>query len=123
MKSLTESKMATSSFRSCSRYLPDAIRKGHLPSTDYYPALRQGFRSCWQERWTSDHRGAKLRNIKPNIGEWSSSHRRKRLHEMILARLRIDHTNIIHSHYMSLDPFPIYKFCRHHTPQSGRHIY
>src|SRR5678815_4912825 len=63
-----EAKMATSFFRSCSRYLPDAIRQGCLPSTYYYPALRQGLRSCWQECWTSNQWGAKLSNIKPNIG-------------------------------------------------------
>src|SRR5678815_3745258 len=89
----------------------------------YYPALRQGFRSCWQECWTSDQRGAKLRNIKPSIGEWSSSHRRKRFHEVILARLRTGHTNITHSHYMSRDPPPICKFCRRHTAQSVHHIF
>lgn len=116
-------RQASSSHRSSSGYLPMVLRRGHLPSTDYFPALRLGFRLGWQECWTNDLRGGKLKLIKPKIGEWSSSHRRSRHQEVVLARLHISHTNLTHSHLMSQSLTPTCSFCHRHTPQSVRHIF
>ena len=85
----------------CRRHIPDVIQLGHLPANDFYSQLKQGFFNCWQECWSDDRRGAKLRSIKPLLGKWSSSCRKSRHQEVVLARLRIGHTNVTHSYLMA----------------------
>lgn len=108
--------------RSCQELTPDALKRGFLPATDYYPYVRRGFLSCWQECWTKDPRGSKLRAIKPFIGEWPSSFRKNRSWEVVLTRLRIGHTNLTHGHLMSREIPMSCPFCSTFTPVSIHHV-
>ena len=45
-----------------------------------------------------------LHPIKPKVGYWQSSNCKTRLHEVILARLRLGHTKLTHSHIIDQTP-------------------
>src|SRR5215469_1173588 len=42
-----------------------------------------------------------LRFIKSTLGKWTTSNRKSRREEVVLARLRIDHTRLTHGHILS----------------------
>ena len=107
----------------CRRHIPDVVPLGHLPASDFYSQLKQGFFNCWQECWSDDRRGAKLRSIKPLLGKWSSSCRKSRHQEVVLARLRIGHTNVTHSYLMAKEDPPMCPHCRSESPLSVHHIF
>lgn len=118
----TEAKSAATGRVTCRRYLPPDILLGHLPATDLYASIRRGFLSCWGSCWVEDSRGAKLRTVKPLIGHWPSSCRRSRRLEVILARLRIGHTNLTHGYLMKRESPPSCPFC-HSCDLTIAHIF
>ena len=91
-----------------------------LPATDLYPVFASLLHSRWQTCWTSVSHN-KLRTIKPSISPWSVSSHRNRRWEVVLARLRIGHTRLTHSHLMSSAPPPICTSCN--VPLSISHIF
>lgn len=118
-----EAKQTSSDYHRHSGYLPLIIRKGFLPSSDFVPCLNRGFRARWQECWSSDIQGSKLRKIKPHLRNWSSSYNRNRLQESVLSRLRIGHTHLTHGHYMTGTLPSHCQFCLNHAPQSVHHFF
>src|SRR5678816_1122163 len=84
-----EANRAAAGWVSSRRFLPLNILLGHLPATDFYACVRQGFLSCWETCWTEDSRGSKLRNVKPRLSHWPSSCKQSHRQEVVLARLRI----------------------------------
>ena len=107
----------------CRLYLPLDIRLGLLPASDFYSRLKLGFLRCWQEFWSLDVHGAKLRSVKPLLGNWPSSYSESRHREVILSRLRIGHTNVTHSYLMAGENPPVCPFCSSMTPLSIHHIF
>lgn len=61
----------------------------------------KGFRSRGQIVSRMNCEEQKLKNIKPDIRAWSSSHKLNRLQEVNLAHFPIGHTDITQSHYIS----------------------
>lgn len=81
-----------------------------LPHRDYYPH----FASLLWNRWLSEWRNVganKLRSIKSGISVWSTACRSNRYQEVILARLRLGHTKLTHSHLMCGDQAPYCVSC------------
>ena len=73
------------------------------PVNDVLNKLHENFRSFLQFDWnTVNH--FHLHRIKPTLGHWPSAHQNTRLKEILLARLRLGHTKITHSHIIEQRP-------------------
>ena len=90
--------------RSCTRRCP-------LPARDFYPAISAFLQHRWQERWDRFH-CSKLKAIKPKLGFWQSSTRKKRVEEVKLCRLRNGHTYATHMYLLRGEEPPRCARCR-----------
>ena len=80
--------------------VPTATHKA-IPHTDMRRPLREAITKGWHRKWNSLAReGRKLREIKKDVKDWTSSHNKSRRIETVLARLRLGHTNITHVYLM-----------------------
>ena len=73
--------------------------------------IRQHIRTYWKRQWRDDPNRTLLHEVKPDIETWTSSCRSNRLEEKILAKLRIGHTYLTHSHIYSQARRPICNTC------------
>ena len=69
----------------------------NIPHTDLNRYIKQHIKSEWQLLWDSS--SSKLRNIKPNIETWPNYPNRRE--SIIMTRLRIGHTRLTHSYYIT----------------------
>ena len=77
---------------------PTAPHKAIPPHTDMRRPLIEAISNGWHRKWNSlALEGRKLREIKKDVKDWTSSHNKSRRIEMVLARLRLGHTNITQS--------------------------
>ena len=78
----------------------------------------------WQTSWNNSI-GNKLLDIKPTIGEYQSVVRNIRREEVVIARLRLDHTRVTHSYFLQGEEQPQCVGCdatftvRHFLPECG----
>ena len=64
-----------------------------IPHTDMRRPLREAITNGRHRKWNSLAReGRKLREIKKDVKDWTSSHNKSRRIETVLARLRLGHT-------------------------------
>ena len=94
---------------SAAKDLPRA--KVAVPYTDFKHYISQYIFSTWQDHWN----GAvvnKLHSVKPVLGDWQSSYRRCRKDEVVLCRVRIGHTHLIHSYILRKDSPPLCEHCQ-----------
>ena len=75
------------------------IQSIQLPHRDYYNLIKSKMKEKWALKWSS-LRNNKLRSLKDNIKPWPSSMRRNRPEEILLCRLRIGYTRLMHRHLM-----------------------
>ena len=79
----------------------DAAPHKAIPHTDMRRPLREAITNGWLRKWNSLAReGRKLREIKKDVRDWTSSHNKSRRIETVLARLKLGHTNITHVYLM-----------------------
>ena len=79
---------------------PTAPHKA-IPYTDMRRPLREAITNGWHREWNSlALEGRKLREIKKDIKDWTSSHNKSRRIKTVLAQLRLSHTNITHVYLM-----------------------
>ena len=72
-----------------------------IPHTDMKRPLREAITNGWHQEWNSlTQEGRKLREIKKDVKDWTSSPNKSRRIETGLARLRLGHTNITHVYLM-----------------------
>ena len=90
-----------------------------VPYTDYRGCIKQFVRKQWQEWWNLCQ-DVKIWEVKPLLGEWSSSYRTSRREEIILSRLRIGHSYVTHSHILRGEPPPLCEHCG--EPLTIKHI-
>ena len=93
-----------------------------IPHTDMKRPVREAITKAWRNKWLSlGQKGRKLREIKTDVNEWSSSYNKNRRIETVLARLRIGHSNLTHSYLMQghADPLECDR-CR--QPTTVKHI-
>ena len=74
-----------------------------LDHRDFLPQLHRAVVMFFQRTWYRS-RYTFLKHIKPDVGEWSTSHRKSRREEVAMARLRIGHTRLTHSSLLQGDP-------------------
>ena len=88
----------------------------HLPIEDVIIYIKIFINNKWQEEWQNYPPHNKLREIKETVKAWKSSIQSKRHEEVVLARLRIGHTNITHSFLMCTphEPPPFCNTCQVH---------
>ena len=84
------------------------------------PALRHSTTRFWNRKWQNDSTKTHLHDIKAGVGTWSSSSRRNRLEEKLLARLRLGHTSLTHSYIFQQTERPECPTC--HTHITVKHI-
>ena len=85
--------------------------KSKIPYTDLKPTIKKFISDKWQKSWDNQTQN-KLHEIQEAIREWLTSHRSIRREEVILARLRIGHTHITHSHLLKGKDAPVYPTCK-----------
>ena len=75
----------------------------------------------FSKKWDCDTKGRHTFNVKPVRKFWASSHQSSRQREVVLARLRLGHTNLTHRHLISTDlSAPECEICR--VPLTVRHL-
>ena len=82
-------------------------------SRDLHPSIKKGVMDKWQRHWSDVQEipSNKLREIKPEIGYWSSGCSLSRYTETRVARLRIGHTYRTHAYLLNGDPRPECESC------------
>ena len=76
-----------------------------LPCTDVFIKIQPFVSSLWQKRWDEED-GNKLHAIMPQIDDKYYSGSTNRKDEVIINRLRIGHTRLMHSFRMENRPHP-----------------
>ena len=89
-----------------------------IPHRDYHHPIRKHIMKIWQDRW--DQSQEKLREIKPKVKPWVNLPGGNRKNEVKLTRLRIGHSRLTHSYYMSRGRPPECEHCR--VPLSINHL-
>ena len=81
------------------------------PYTDLKPTIKKFISNKWQKSWDNQTQN-KLHEIQEAIGEWPTGYRSIRREVVILARLRIGHTHITHSHLLKGEDAPVCPSCK-----------
>jgi ribonuclease HI len=94
---------------------PDTKIYPHVTYDDAIRALKTKFFTLWQKQWEKQsNQNNKLRQIKPLIKKWPDSPVKLTRHEeTMIARVRIGHTRITHSHLMRKEPKPRCETCNY----------
>jgi len=105
--------------RAAKAALSEPISRFKVPTHDFRYSIRTYTRDQWQRSWNQCVNN-KLFDIKPVLGDWSSSHRRNRREEIVLSRIRIGHTHLTHSYLLKGEEMPWCIPC--HTPLTVEHV-
>jgi ribonuclease HI len=81
-----------------------------IPYTDMKQYINQYIVKLWQEQWDNEIHN-KLHGIQPIVGQSNPINNIKRREEIILARLRIGHTNLTHLYILTGGNPPICQIC------------
>ena len=66
---------------------------------DFKPLINNFIGNAWQQSWINTaNQNNIFFTVKPGLGKWLPGLRTNRREEIILARLRIGHSNIMHSY-------------------------
>ena len=76
-----------------------------IPFSNFKPSINKYILEECQTSWNNSI-GNKLLDIKPTIGEYQSVVRNIRREEVVLARLRLGHTRVTHSHLLQGEEQP-----------------
>uniref|UniRef100_A0A6P7F9A6 Uncharacterized protein LOC114327050 n=1 Tax=Diabrotica virgifera virgifera TaxID=50390 RepID=A0A6P7F9A6_DIAVI len=75
----------------------EAVEIRSIPHLDVEPVIKNLVINAWRTKWNQST--SKLREVKHSILPWKSTPN-KRLHQIILSRLRIGQTAITHEHLL-----------------------
>jgi len=90
-----------------------------LPATDMYSRITKLIFDEWQEVWNCCA-GNKLHAIRPTLGDYKQKTCLLRRDTVLLNRLRIAHTRLMHSFLLSGDDLPECGTCQ--CPLTVKHI-
>ena len=93
-----------------------------IPFRDWYPTIRRRTYEMWKEEWQKETR--ELRKMKPKPGKWVPFRKETRREEVIVNRLRLEHTRITHSYLFEAEAEgqrPLCSWCGD-AVQSVKHI-
>ena len=102
---ITEHDLVDASAKSATN-LPKISYPTNPPLSDLKNLYNSYVNSAWNSTW-SEQTTNKLFQIKHDTIPWSSSNRDSRREETVLARLRIGHTRLTHSHILYTLSFPL----------------
>ena len=105
--------------RAAKKALQTRISNKKIPYTDQKPLINKFIINKWEKSW-GDQTQNKLHHIQNIIGKWLADYRRNRKEEVIISRLRICHTYIIHSHLLKGEDSPVCLTCK--VPLTVKHI-
>ena len=95
-------------------------KKFKIPHTDFKMKINKYIRQQRQQHWNNNENN-KLFEIKPSLGEWKRSFKKKkRKEEVTLSRVWIDHTSITHSYLLEGKQQPMCYACQ--TKYTMKHI-
>ena len=72
---------------------------------DLKPIISKFLHKKWQQRWNMNINN-KLFQIQPTLGEWRPAFRTARREQVVISRLRIDHTRLTHAFILKWEPQP-----------------
>ena len=94
----------------------DTVEDLPLEYCDYKTKVKNYLNLKWQRSWDRindpPNNPTKLYQIKPVLQDWSSSNRRCREEEIVLARLRLGTSLLNKKHLFTGDPFPTCTVCQ-----------
>ena len=93
---------ADSAAKSALDLTPD---KSRIPYTDLKPTINKFLHTKWQQQRRNNIHN-KLFQILPTLGEWRPASRKSRREQVVISRLRIDHTRLTHSFILKQEPQP-----------------
>jgi len=96
-----------------------SVTRMKLPATGMYPRITKLIFDEWQEVWNCCA-GNKLHAIRPTVGGCKQKTRLSRRDSVLLNRLRIDHTRLTHSYFLSGDDIPECGTCQ--CPLTVKHM-
>ena len=76
-----------------------------IPYTDLKSINSKFLRKQWQQQWDMNIHN-KLFQIQPTFGEWRPAFRTSRREQVVISRLRIGHTRLIHAFILKQEPQP-----------------
>ena len=82
-----------------------------IPYTDLKPIINKFLHKKWQQRWDMNINN-KLFQIQPTFREWRLAFRASRREQVVISRLRIGHTRLIHAFILKQEPQPQYLTCQ-----------
>ena len=86
-------------------------KKFKIPQTDFKIKINKYILQQRQQRWNNNENN-KLLEIKPTLGEWKQSFKKKQEEEVTLSRRRIGHTRITHSYLFEGKQQPMCYVCQ-----------
>ena len=89
-----------------------------VPYTDFKPLIYNYINKRWQQSWDTEINN-KLHHIQPQIVSEPVLHLPRR-DEILIHRLRVGHTHLIHAHLLKNQPQPDCTHC--HVPLTVQHI-
>jgi len=95
------------------------VTRMKLPATGMYPRITKLIFDEWQEVWDCCA-GNKLHAIRPTIGDYKQKTCLSRRDTVLLNRLRIGHTRLMHSFLLTGDDLPECGTCQ--CPLTVKHI-
>ena len=107
---------ADSAAKSALDQIPD---KSWIPYTDLKPTINKFLHTKWQQQWSNNIRN-KLFQIQPTLGEWRPASRKSRREQIVISRLWIVHTRLMHSFILKQEPQPQCLTCQ--TNCTVKHI-
>ena len=90
-----------------------------IPYTDLKPIISKFLHKKWQQRLDMNIHN-KLFEIQPTLGEWRPAFRASRREQVVISRLRIDHTRLTHAFILKQEPQPQCLTCQ--TTCTVKHI-
>ena len=76
-----------------------------IPYTNLKPIISKFLHKKWQQQWDMNIHN-KLFQIQPTLGEWRPAFRTSRREQVIISRLCIGHTRLIHAFILKQEPQP-----------------
>ena len=87
--------------------------------TDLKPIISKYLHTKWQQRWDMNTHN-KLFQIQPPLGEWRPAFRISRREQVVISRLCIGHSRLIHTFILKQEPQPQCLTCQ--TTCTVKHI-
>ena len=94
--------------KSAARQVPEFIC---VPYQDWHTMIRRKKNQIWEDKWKGERRS--MIAIKNKPGKWKENRKLKRRDEVVINRVRLEHTNITHSYRFDVEAEGQPPICNH----------